>query len=251
MSTSPLAKVSPDARIGTGVSIGDFTVVYGNVSLGDGTTIESHCAIGLPTPLSGGKPLVIGDGAVIRSHSVLYEGSSFGPGLRTGHRATVRERVSAGAGLQIGTNADFQGDSVFGQYVRTHSGVFVAKGARIGDFAWLFPHSCLLNDPHPPSDLCQEGVTIDEYAAVGASSCVLAGVRVGARSLVAAGSLVNRDVEPDTLVAGVPARKRGPTSKVLLRDGSGRPAYPWMNHFHRGYPPATVEEWKRRFGRSD
>ena len=32
-----------------------------------------------------------------------------------------------------------------------------------------------------------------------------------------------------------------------LRDGSG-PAYPWMRHFHRGYPEAVVERWKAEFG---
>jgi len=36
----------------------------------------------------------------------------------------------------------------------------------------------------------------------------------------------------------------GPTSAILLRDGSGRPAYPWTTHFTRGYPPEVVARWQ-------
>src|SRR5262249_1118085 len=68
--------VSPKATIGDGVTIGSFTVVHDDVVIGAGTTIGSHCVIGLPTPAAGG-PLVIGDGAHVRSHSVLYQGSRF------------------------------------------------------------------------------------------------------------------------------------------------------------------------------
>ncbi len=49
-------------------------------------------------------------------------------------------------------------------------------------------------------------VLIERGAFLGASVTVLAGVRIGARSFVAAGSVVTSDVPPDTLVAGVPAR---------------------------------------------
>ena len=49
-------------------------------------------------------------------------------------------------------------------------------------------------------------VWIDRGAFVGASVTLLSGVRIGAGAFVAAGSVVTRDVRPDTLVAGVPAR---------------------------------------------
>jgi maltose O-acetyltransferase len=49
-------------------------------------------------------------------------------------------------------------------------------------------------------------VVVEEGSFLGASVTVLPGVRVGARSFVAAGSVVTADVPPRTLVAGVPAR---------------------------------------------
>ena len=56
------------------------------------------------------KKIIIGDNSLIRSKSIFYVGSTFGPKLLTGHRVTVREGVKAGKNLQIGTLTDIQGD---------------------------------------------------------------------------------------------------------------------------------------------
>jgi acetyltransferase-like isoleucine patch superfamily enzyme len=247
MSISSLALVSPRARLGEDVSVGPFTVIHDNVELGDRVTVESHCEIGHPTPAAGGKPLVIGSDSLIRSHSVFYEGSSFGPGLTTGHGATVRERLVAGSRLRIGTACDFQGYATIGDDVRTHSNVTIGQHSEIGNYVWLYPYVILTNDPHPPSGLI-EGVVVEDYAVIAAMVTVMPGIRIGARSLVAAMSLVSKDVEPDSVVAGVPARKRAMTRHILLRDGSGRSAYPWMRHFRRGYPEDVVVRWRDEFG---
>jgi carbonic anhydrase/acetyltransferase-like protein (isoleucine patch superfamily) len=89
---------------------------------------------------------------------------------------------------------------------------------------------------------------VEDFAVVAARSTIMPGIRVGTRSLVAAGALVTRDVAPDTVVGGVPARVLGATGEVRLRDGSGRAAYPWMRHFHRGYPPEVIAAWQAAFG---
>jgi acetyltransferase-like isoleucine patch superfamily enzyme len=248
MSISSLAQVSPGACIGSGATIGPFTIIGDHVEIGNNVTIESHCIIGHPSGLAPGSKLFIGDDSLIRSHSVFYEGSTFGPNLRTGHRVTVRELVRAGLDLQIGTLCDFQGLSQIGNHVRTHSNVHIGQGTTIGDFVWIFPYTVLTNDPHPPSDIDKIGPTIEDYAVIATMSCILPRVRIGTRSLVGAHSLVSRDVAPDTVVSGVPAKVIGPTSSVTLRDGSKRPAYPWMAHFRRGYPEEVCRRWDREYG---
>jgi acetyltransferase-like isoleucine patch superfamily enzyme len=238
----PTAIVDPAARIGRNVSIGPFTVIHDGVSVGDETTIEGHCEIGYPTPLADRRPLTIGSRSHIRSHSIFYAGATFGDELVTGHRVTVRENIVAGTNLQIGTQSDLQGDCQIGDFVRTHSNVFIPKHTKIGSFVWMFPHVVLTNDPHPPSDWVR-GVTIEDFAVIAAGAVILPGVTVGQRSLVAAGSLVSRDVPADTAVAGNPARTLCATSEIKLKDGTNRSAYPWPRHFHRGYPDAVVREW--------
>ncbi len=245
---SPTARIAPGARLGKNVTIGDFTIVHENVELGDDSVVESHCVLGAPSPLAEGRPLVIGPGALIRSHSIFYAGSTIGPKLRTGHHVIIRERLTAGIDLQIGTLCDFQGHAEIGDYVRTHSSVHIGHKTRIGNFVWVFPYTVFTNDPHPPSDGFHVGSVVEDYAVVATMCCIMPGVRIGTRSLVGAHSLVNKDVEPDTVVGGVPAKRLCATGDVELKDGSHTPAYPWMRHFHRGYPPEVVEEWKARFG---
>ena len=88
----PSAIVYPRARLGANIEVGPFTIIHNDVEIGDGTVIGSHCEIGLPSLLAEGVPLVIGDSALIRSHSTFYQGSTFGRFLVTGHRVTVREK---------------------------------------------------------------------------------------------------------------------------------------------------------------
>jgi len=238
----PSAIVSPKAQIGTNIEVGPFTIIYGDVQIGDGTVIGSHCEIGLPSALAVGEPLIIGDSALIRSHSTFYQGSTFGHRLVTGHRVTVREKTVAGENLQIGTLCDLQGPCSIGNYVRFHSNVHIGQKSTIGNFVWIFPYVVLTNDPHPPSSVLQ-GPRIEDFAAIATMSMVLPGVTIGEGALIGAHSSVNRDVEPNTVAAGSPAKFICAANEIKLKDGTGRPAYPWRNHFHRGYPEAVVAQW--------
>ncbi len=243
----PSALVSPQARLGSHVSIGAYSIVHEAVELGDGTVVGSHCEIGHPSALAEGQPLVVGAGGLIRSHSIFYQGSRFGDDLVTGHRVTVREKTQAGRNLQIGTLSDIQGHCEFGDYVRLHSNVHIGMHSRIGNFVWIFPYVVLTNDPHPPSEL-RLGVVVEDFAAIATMSVVLPGVRVGEGALVGAHASVNRDVAANTVVAGSPAKFVCDTDQVKLKDGSGLPAYPWRRHFTRGYPQEHVERWLSEFG---
>ncbi|MBI4807425.1 MAG: DUF563 domain-containing protein [Nitrosomonadales bacterium] len=246
----PTALVALEARLGEGVEIGPYSIIHGNVVLGNRVKVAAYCELGIATPLGDGSPLVIGDDALIRSHSVFYESSSFGAKLVTGHRVTVRENTVAGTGFQIGTLSEIQGDCTIGNYVRFQSNVFVGKKTTIGNFVWVLPYVVLTNDPTPPSDNLI-GCTLEDFASIAAASVVLPGVTVGHHALVAAKACVTKDVPPHKVVAGVPARVVGDTKDIKLRNGSGEPAYPWTRHFTRGYPEAIVAGWVNEEGKND
>lgn len=230
---SALASVSPRASLGQDVTIGAFTVVHDDAVLGDRTTVDSHCVIGYPTPLAQGRPLVVGPDAVIRTHSTLYAGSTFGPRLRVGHGVLVREGCVAGTNLQVGSGSGIEGDCRLGDYVRTHSSVHISKGTVIEDFAWLFPRVQLTNDPLPPSTV-ERGATIREMAVIGTAALLLPGVTIGVGAFVAAGSVVRADVPDIHCVAGNPAAVFA-TLGQLVNVEHGL-SYPWPKHFRRGYP---------------
>lgn len=246
----PSAIVSPEAVLGVNVEIGPFSIIHSNVAIGSNTKIGAYCELGVATPRAYGSALEIGDGSLIRSHSIFYESSSFGSGLTTGHRVTVRENTVAGNNFQIGTLSEVQGDCQIGNHVRFQSSVFVGQRTRIGNFVWVLPYAVLTNDPTPPSDDLV-GCVIEDFAVICAMAVILPGIIVGNNSLVAAHACVSRNVPHDMVAAGVPANIIGSTRSIKKRDGSGMHAYPWTAHFHRGYPTEIVKSWDVLHNRLD
>jgi len=238
----PTALINDGATLGSNVSVGPFSIIHEGVTIGNDSTIGSHCEIGLFSDKASKNTLEIKESSHIRSHSILYTGSSFGKGLTTGHRVTIRENTITGLNFQIGTLGDIQGDCEIGNYVRLHSNVHIGKSSKIGNFVWIFPYVVLTNDPHPPSDVCM-GATIGDYSVIATMSTILPGINILEGALIGAHSLVNRDVPANTIVAGVPAKTIGPTSRIKLTDSPEESAYPWRKHFHRGYPEEVILDW--------
>lgn len=240
----PTAIISKKAEIGENVNIGAYTIIHDNVIIKANTAIESYCELGVSNHLSAGEKLVIGENSHIRSRSTFYEGSVFGPQLVTGHNVTVREKTIAGINFQIGTLSDIQGHCEIGNYVRTHSNVHIGQHSKIGNFVWIFPYVVLTNDPHPPSNVMQ-GVIVHDYAVLATMSVILPGAVIAEGTFIGAHSSVGGKTEKNTLYSGSPAKKVGPASKIRLKDGTRRPAYPWRQHFHRGYPEDVVKQWQQ------
>jgi len=249
----PTAIVSEKSVLAADVSIGPFSIIHDHVELGAGTVVEGHCELGYPTPLAQNAPLVIGPDSHIRSHSVFYAGSQFGRNLKTGHRVTVREKLTAGRDLSIGTLCDLQGHGQIGDFVRLHSNVHIGQATTIGNFVWIYPYVVLTNDPQPPSSILQ-GPIIEDYAVISTKAVVLPGVRIGHDALIGAMALVTKDVPAETVAFGVPSKLIAPISSIARRDGTG-PAYPWFPHLQERYPPEIVaayfSERHRRHGRKE
>jgi acetyltransferase-like isoleucine patch superfamily enzyme len=239
----PSAVVSSRATIADDVTIGPFCVIHDKVAIAAGSVIESHCELGHPSRLADGSPLMIGAGALIRSHSVFYEGSSFGAGLVTGHHVTVREGTVAGKQLQIGTKGDIQGHCVLGDYVRTHSGVHIGQHAKIGSFVWLFPDVLLTNDPNPPSEQLI-GPIVGDFAVIASKATLLPGVQIGDHAVIGAHSLVATDVPAGMFANGSPAKVVCRASDLRMKDNPAARAYPWNRRFCRGYPDDITRGWE-------
>ena len=235
----------PGAEIGNDVEIGPYSVIGGMARIESGTIIGGNCEIGLEAGASSSEPLYIGKNSLIRSGAIIYQGSSFGEGLRTGHRVTMREKVHAGNGLQVGTLSDLQGYCKIGDYVRLHSNVHVGQKTEIGNFVWIFPYVVLTNDPHPPSEALV-GCKIEDFAIVATMSTVLPGALIGSGALVGAMTLVRSAIPEDTICVGVPGKNIGSVTKICFKE-SGNPVYPWRRHFHRGYPDSIVKKWCEEF----
>ncbi len=237
--------ISEKAKIGKNVKFGNFVTVYDNVEIGDNCIIDSYCEIGYSNGREKG-PLKLNANARIRSHSVLYAGSNIGKNLVTGHHVTIRENMKIGKDFQLGTLSDIQGESLIGDYVKTHSNVFVAQFSKIGNYVWLLPYAFLSNDPHPPSDEVTKGPEISDFAVLGARCIIFPNLRIGTDAIVGAGCVLRQDLPNEQIAVGNPGRIIGSTSKVKIK-GTDEPAYPWRYHFHRGYPKDIVDIWMDEF----
>lgn len=154
-------------------------------------------------------PTVLGDEARVRAHTIVYADVTAGDGFVTGHGALVREDTTVGDDVLVGTNAVLDGRVEVGSSVSLQSGVYVPPESDIADHVFAGPGATLTNDPYPlRQDVDLQGPTLERGVSIGANATVLPSVTVGARSFVAAGATVTRDVPPDTLAVGVPASHR-------------------------------------------
>jgi UDP-3-O-[3-hydroxymyristoyl] glucosamine N-acyltransferase len=235
--------VSPAAKIGQNVKIGDNAVIYDNVDIGDNSIICNDCVIGEPlndyysNPEYKNPVLKIGANSLIRSHSIIYAGSVFGDHFQTGHRVTIRENMIMGNHCLVGTLSDIQGFSAFGDYCRLHSNVHIGQQSKIGNFVFIYPFVVLTNDPHPPSNICK-GPAIGDFTQIAVHSIILPGVKIGENCLIAANSVVGRlfPMPKNVVIAGSPAKVISKIEDIESHEHPGESHYPWMNHFSRGMP---------------
>jgi len=226
--------IDPAARIGKNVSFGHGVRVYGNVDIGDETRIGDFCVIGHPAARRvDATPLQLGAGANVRSHAVIYEGSSIGPGLETGHHVVIREGSVIGENLRLGNFSDIEGACRIGDFVRMHGYAHVGRNSVIGDFVWLFSLTTLMNDPLPPSHL-SDPVTIGDMATVCVNAQLMPGAHVGRGAFIASGAVARGVIAPGVVVTGPEGEIAGPVRFMMHMESRTR--HPWPRHFTDAYP---------------
>ena len=199
----------------------------GLVDLGPGATLDAGVLLGYVSGrLPERRPLVIGADARLRSGTVVYEGSTYGRGLETGHNVVLREENTVGDDLKIWNNSTIDYKCWIGSGVRIHNNVYVAQYTTIDDDVFLAPGVTIANDPCPVCTLCMKGPTLRKGVRVGVNATLLPHIEIGAGALVAAGAVVTRDVPPGAVVVGNPAKVVKNTRDVACFVGVKPGAYP-------------------------
>lgn len=232
--------IENNATIGANTYIDSNTIIRSGVTIGEDSFIGSNCIIGeYWTDFCHDRevqkhPLVIGKNSLVRSGSIIYAGSRIGENFQTGHQVTIREKTNIGDHVSIGTLSDIQGNCKIGNYVRLHSNVHVGQLSIVDDFVWIFPYVVLTNDPTPPSENFL-GVHIHSFAIVATGSIVLPGLDIGQDSLIGAGAIVTKNVEPYSVAVGNPATIVSDVRKIRNKI-TGEAVYPWREHFSKYMP---------------
>ncbi len=136
---------------------------------------------------------------------VLGKGVQMEEGVIVWNYVVIGDNVKIGRNTRIGSFCDIGRDVIIGEGCIIQAHVTISNGCKIGNNVFIGPNSSLLNDKYPPSE-CLTPPTIEDEAIIGGSATILPNVVVGREAVVAAGSLVTKDVPPRAVVMGAPAR---------------------------------------------
>ena len=125
--------------------------------------------------------------------------------VKISHFAYVGDNTEIGNNVKIGSLAHIDYDVKIGDDTMIEGSVYIPPMSRIGKNVFIGPSVSLTNDPFPPSEKLA-GVTIEDNAIIGSGAVIKAGITIGKNSVVAMGAVVTKDVTPDTVVMGVPAK---------------------------------------------
>ena len=153
----------------------------------------------------------------IHPSAIVDEGAQIGDGSRVWHFAHICAGAVIGQGCSFGQNVFVGNDVTIGSNVKVQNNVSIYDAVHIEDDVFCGPSMVFTNVYNPRAAVTRK----DEYrvtrvkkgATLGANCTIVCGVTVGEFAFVAAGAVINRDVKPYALMAGVPARQIGWMSK--------------------------------------
>lgn len=122
-----------------------------------------------------------------------------------------------GDGTKIGTFVEIQKNAFVGKNCKISSHTFICEGVHIEDNCFIGHNVTFINDKYPrstnedgslqtESDWKVVETFVRRGASIGSSSTILCGVTIGENAIVGAGAVVTKDVPPNSIVTGVPAK---------------------------------------------
>lgn len=150
----------------------------------------------------------------IHESSYIDENVEIGKGTKIWHFCHIQHGARIGQRCSLGQNVNISNNVIIGNDVKIQNNVSVYEGVEIEDGVFCGPSCVFTNDmtpraQYPKGNINYKRTLLKQGATVGANATVVCGHTLGRYCMIAAGSVVTKDVEDYALMAGVPARKIG------------------------------------------
>ena len=150
--------------------------------------------------------------AFIHDTAIVEEGAVLGLGSSVWHHCHLRSGARVGTNTTLGKNVYIDSGASVGNSCKVQNNVSIYQGVSIEDAVFVGPSAVFTNDLYPRATADGWTMTptlVRSGATIGANATIVCGVEIGSSALVAAGSVVTRDVMPNELVGGNPAVRLG------------------------------------------
>ena len=153
----------------------------------------------------------------VHESSYVDEGAEIGEGTKIWHFSHIMSGAKIGKKCSIGQNVNVGSRAVIGNGVKIQNNVSVYDDVIIEDDVFCGP-SCVFTNVINPRAFIErkreyKKTLIKKGVSIGANATIVCGVTVGEYALIGAGSVVTKDVPPYALVYGNPARVHGMVNK--------------------------------------
>ena len=148
----------------------------------------------------------------IHPTAVVDKNARIGEGTKVWHFVHVMENAEIGKNCVLGHSVYVGREVKIGNYVKLQNRATIYQGAKIEDNVFVGPHVTFTNDPYPRSyspDWTIIETLVKKGASIGAGSIIMCGVTIGNYAMIGAGSVVTKNVPPNALAYGNPAKIRG------------------------------------------
>ncbi len=149
----------------------------------------------------------------VHESSFVDEGARIGAGTKIWHFSHIMSGAQIGENCSIGQNVNIGSHAVIGSRVKIQNNVSVYDDVIIEDDVFCGP-SCVFTNVINPRAFIErkheyKKTIVKKGASIGANATIVCGITIGEYALIGAGSVVTRDVPPYALVYGNPARVKG------------------------------------------
>jgi UDP-2-acetamido-3-amino-2,3-dideoxy-glucuronate N-acetyltransferase len=149
--------------------------------------------------------------------SVVDEGALIGKGTKIWHFSHIMEQSVIGENCIIGQNVMIASRVILGNRVKVQNNVSVYTGVVCEDDVFLGPSCVFTNVINPRSFIERKDefqkTLVKQGATIGAKATILCGITIGEYAMIGAGSVVTKDVPPYALIVGNPGRQTGLVDK--------------------------------------